>query len=140
MQENQLSDAVCERLFSYFPAMPRLARLNLNNNLLGDDGTEALAAALQHAQHLTELDLSANAALDEAGALALAQHLQPGLERLDVSGSAVTEGAERALSQLPCWPDNQVRRAPHRRAQAWRPVVRNARLPAMRACPCRSSK
>ena len=89
--------------------MPRLARLTLRCNTLSDDGTEALAAALQTARHLTELDLSANRALDMRGAAALAHHLPPGLLRLDVSARAMSDDAERVLSQLPCWPYNEVR-------------------------------
>jgi uncharacterized protein (TIGR02996 family) len=93
---NRVSDEGVAALARAEP--PRLTRLDLSSNLVGDDGAKALAASPLLGR-LALLDLTNNQ-VGDAGALALAAspHLD-GLGWLDLSKNPIGPGAQTALRE-----------------------------------------
>jgi Ran GTPase-activating protein (RanGAP) involved in mRNA processing and transport len=86
-------------------ATPALSELSLQFNSLGDDGAQALAAALPHARALAHLRLGNNQ-IGDAGAVALAAALPAtALQELRLSANTIgAAGAAALLKALPAVP------------------------------------
>jgi uncharacterized protein (TIGR02996 family) len=98
LEKNDLGDADVEALAAS-PHLGELATLLLWCNQVGDAGVRALVAA--HAPRLTRLDLSGNT-VGDAGAAALADSLFLGrLVMLDLTGNQITDAGAGALAASP---------------------------------------
>ena len=99
---NPLGDAGAKAIFEALDAAPSVQELGMIDCNLGEGAAVALAAVLQRNTSLTNVSLSQNDEIGDAGGLALAEAIgrNATLRELDFDGCDLGENAEAALRKV----------------------------------------
>ena len=100
LDQNRMEDNEAQELAKNLVHVPALTWLNLSHNAIKADGVCALSASLRHVPALTHLDLSDNTYVGSRGGIGLADGLVhvPKLTHLDMRWMNIRDEGLRALS------------------------------------------